>query len=307
MRTCKVEAVILSTQILMTIRTILFYNTMYGAPLDVPKTISKHYRITTDKSVDGSADIIVFHLPDLYQIPYAYKPNDQIWVAWCIESDVNYPFLKDDEIMQYFDLKMTYRLDSDVPYTYLYQRYQRSFRNPPAAKTKMINAFISSYFNQSKRLEYLKELMDYVDIDSYGRVFNNSHLPGDDNSCSIKESLITGYKFTIAFENSISRDYVTEKFFQPLAAGSVPIYLGAPNVEAFAPGAKSFINVLDFDGAKSLANYIRELDRDDESYLEYFEWKNKPFNPPFTRLLNEQKIHPFKRLCDAIDNYYLNQ
>lgn len=43
-------------------------------------------------------------------------------------------------------------------------------------------------------------------------------------------------KFTLAFENSRARDYVTEKFFWPIDAGSIPIAYGAPNVALFAPG-----------------------------------------------------------------------
>lgn len=36
------------------------------------------------------------------------------------------------------------------------------------------------------------------------------------------KSIIPKYKFTFAFENSETDDYVTEKLFGPLAAGSVP-------------------------------------------------------------------------------------
>ncbi len=38
----------------------------------------------------------------------------------------------------------------------------------------------------------------------------------------VKRSLMRSYKFAIAFENSNSPDYVTEKLFQPLAEGTVP-------------------------------------------------------------------------------------
>ena len=37
-------------------------------------------------------------------------------------------------------------------------------------------------------------------------------------------------------ENSRSRGYVTEKLFQPLLAGSVPIYYGAGDVDKVGPG-----------------------------------------------------------------------
>jgi len=38
------------------------------------------------------------------------------------------------------------------------------------------------------------------------------------------------YKFTLAIENYVCDDYVTEKLWRPLRLGSVPIVFGAPNV-----------------------------------------------------------------------------
>jgi hypothetical protein len=37
-----------------------------------------------------------------------------------------------------------------------------------------------------------------------------------------KMNIAAKYKFTMAFENSETDDYVTEKMFQPLVIGSVP-------------------------------------------------------------------------------------
>lgn len=39
------------------------------------------------------------------------------------------------------------------------------------------------------------------------------------------------YKFTIAIENSVCIDYITEKLWRPLIVGSVPIYLGSPTIK----------------------------------------------------------------------------
>jgi hypothetical protein len=61
-----------------------------------------------------------------------------------------------------------------------------------------------------------------------------------------KKDIITKYKFTFAFENSNTNDYVTEKLFGPLEAGSVPIYQGAPNAKKFAPDDHSVIFADDF-------------------------------------------------------------
>ncbi len=41
--------------------------------------------------------------------------------------------------------------------------------------------------------------------------------------------MLVNYKFTLALENSLLPHYMTEKIWEPLAAGSVPVYYGAPN------------------------------------------------------------------------------
>src|SRR5262249_928937 len=92
-------------------------------------------------------------------------------------------------------------------------------------------------------------------------------------------------------------DYVTEKFFDPLQVGSVPVYLGAPNVEEFAPGDQCMIRTTDFESPRHLAEYLRQLNEDDAAYEKYLEWKRQPFRDSFQRLLDEQREPAFVRLC----------
>lgn len=42
--------------------------------------------------------------------------------------------------------------------------------------------------------------------------------------------LVAKYKFVLALENGICDDYITEKLWRPLIAGSVPVYVGSPTV-----------------------------------------------------------------------------
>jgi hypothetical protein len=114
--------------------------------------------------------------------------------------------------------------------------------------------------------------MRHIAVDSYGRCLRNRTLPRDDGR-ETKLATIARYKFTLAFENSIARDYVTEKFFDPLVAGSVPVYLGAPEVAAFAPGERCYIDATDFDGPAALARHLQRVAADKEAYAQLLAWK----------------------------------
>lgn len=49
------------------------------------------------------------------------------------------------------------------------------------------------------------------------------------------------YKFCVAMENSVRQDYVTEKIWDALGAGCIPVYLGFSNARDFVPDPDSYI------------------------------------------------------------------
>lgn len=155
--------------------------------------------------------------------------------------------------------------------------------------------FISSPVNKSHRLEYISELIEYLPIDSYGNWRRNCVLD-EDKGYITKLDIIKQYKFTIAFENAVSQDYVTEKFFEPLTVGSVPIYLGAPNIETFSPGEHTFIDVRDYTSPKDLADDIMRYCRDISRYDSLLEWKRKTLSDELAGLIEEQREHAFIRM-----------
>lgn len=89
-------------------------------------------------------------------------------------------------------------------------------------KSKMIS-IISSNKNfcpgHQKRLEWLERLRDQVDV--YGRGFNEIEL---------KEDGLCDYMFSIAIENVEYESCITEKVLDCFATGTIPVYLGAPNI-----------------------------------------------------------------------------
>lgn len=53
--------------------------------------------------------------------------------------------------------------------------------------------------------------------------------------------LLCRYKFCVAMENSIRQDYMTEKMWDALAAGCVPIYLGSSNAPQIIPDSSGVV------------------------------------------------------------------
>jgi hypothetical protein len=82
--------------------------------------------------------------------------------------------------------------------------------------------------------------------------------------------------------------------------GSVPVYLGAPNVDRLVPDPDCYIDVNDFAGPQALAEHLMELDRDEEAHRRRFAWKRRPFRPEFQALLDLQRKDPLVRLCELV-------
>jgi hypothetical protein len=292
-------------------RVILFYNSMWGGPLEYPPAeIPSPYVLTTDVNRVAEAVAVVFHLPTLPAdtIPngIAKRPG-QVWVAWCMECEAHYPQLNNRALMSWFDMTMTYRLASDVPAPYLPPGLDMALRTGSGRKPdrNILNAFVSSPHDRSGRTEYLRQLMSRMEVHSYGKLFQNRRLDRDLWRETKLQTMGT-YKFTVAFENAIAKDYVTEKFYDPLIVGSVPIYLGAPNIEDFAPGEHCFINAADWSPT-ALAEYLIDLAGNDAAYARYMEWKRQPFRERFNALLDLVKTHPFVRLCKKVEDRLSSQ
>lgn len=277
---------------------ILFYSPPYTSPAVALRGCPESCRVVDDLRLLPGADAVVFHIPTLHRDPLPEKRRNQIWVAASAESDVNYPRLADPAFISQFDYTMTYRRDADFWTPYFEPGILPALRTPTQPKDGDAAAVFlaSSTVDRSGRTEYVRELMEHMTVASYGRVLRNRALPLDEGRAT-KLKVIARYPFTLAFENSVTRDYVTEKFFDPLIAGSVPIYLGAPNVEDFAPGDRSYIDVTNFASPRDLAGFLNELAEAPERYAEYLAWKQRPLRRGFVEMVERQRTSGLCRLC----------
>lgn len=103
----------------------------------------------------------------------------------------------------------------------------------------------------SKRIEALAELAKFGKVDLYGRGWerwwsrNSLWLPYwrhrrelmsiYKGACISKYEVLCRYEFALCFENMVMKGYVTEKIFDCLYAGTIPLYLGATDISDLIP------------------------------------------------------------------------
>jgi hypothetical protein len=271
---------------------------LWRQPTDCPCACT----VTTERKRLAEADAVVFHTPTLSLTDLCTKRPGQKWVAWSMESEVYYPWAFDPGLLRNFDYTMTYRQDSTIWVAYFGPDIAEPLRLPPKPKTEPAPAvyFGSNRHDKCGRQDYVRTLMKHLSVDSYGKSLRNRRLDGPDTGRETKLAVIARYKFTLAFENSRCLDYVTEKLFDPLIAGSVPVYRGAPNAADFAPGEHCFIDADQFAGPAELAAHLRWLDRNDAAYRRYLAWKDRPLRSQFLGHLRRLEGNPFCHLCQLV-------
>jgi hypothetical protein len=77
-----------------------------------------------------------------------------------------------------------------------------------------------------------------------------------------KSYVLSQYKFCLCFENSKFPGYITEKILDCFFSGTIPIYLGAPDILDFIP-PDTFIDFRKFDNFDQLYKYISSITTSD--------------------------------------------
>ena len=125
---------------------------------------------------------------------------------------------------------------------------------------------------QTKRLEAIEYFANQGRLDIFGRQWDNlDRMPAkwrnrlkdtiaklNPTACDDKVATLSRYKFAICFENIVYSGYVTEKIIDCLVAGTIPIYMGAPDIDDFVP-TEAFIDLRQFDSWDDLDSFISNI------------------------------------------------
>lgn len=124
---------------------------------------------------------------------------------------------------------------------------------------------------QDKRLEAIVYFKGLGQLDLYGRGWNSLwRIPPryrkqlalilKDGVVAVDNKIetISKYKFNLCFENVRYPGYVTEKIFDAMMAGTIPVYYGAPDIVDFVP-PQAFIDASKFSSLEELHHSMANI------------------------------------------------
>lgn len=176
-----------------------------------------------------------------------------------------------------FNWTMTYRSDADVPVQYgQYKRktkkVEKNHKNLWQGKTKTAVWVVSHCNTDSRREKFVRELSKHIRVDVYGAC-GPLNCERDENDTCFRR-IEREYFFMLALENSLCRDYVSEKLFSALLYDVVPVVLGSANYSIVSP-PHSVVDASSFASPKELATHLVNVKREYKLYKKHLEWKSK--------------------------------
>ena len=143
-----------------------------------------------------------------------------------------------------------------IPESYLYNDNEFTQKKKDKFCSIVYGKQIESRINAIQNIS-----SNYKQVDVFGKANPNYYLPDGEK---YKLDLISNYKFSLCYENSVTPGYHTEKLLHGKVAGNVPIYYGDKSIgEDFNPDC--FINAVDMSD-EELIQKIIELDQSDNLY-----------------------------------------
>ncbi|XP_063627483.1 alpha-(1,3)-fucosyltransferase C-like [Cydia splendana] len=218
-----------------------------------------------------------------------------------MESPQNYP-VYDTHLNGFFNWTWTYKLDSDLRWGYFTvynlagqivgpkkeMHWQQMDPIDDQTKARLSSKsvaaawFVSNCDTISKREVFAKALGRKLHqrgllLHVYGACGHGRYGECARGNPECDNMLEKKYYFYMAFENSLSEDYVTEKVLRALNHYTVPIVFGGANYSRFLPPG-SYLDAREL-GVKRLAARMAAIIDDHKKgngrlYFDFFRWRN---------------------------------
>jgi len=149
---------------------------------------------------------------------------------------------------------------------------------------------------QKEREEIFHKLNEYKRVESGGSWLNNMPNNKVIGWPDEKQVFQKKCKFTIAFDSIRHKDFITEKISNSFMNKTIPIYLGAPNVDDIF-NEKAFINCMNYESLDHVLERVKYLDDNDEEYLKML--REPAFKDPNYAINKYNGLEEF--ICNIFD------
>jgi len=154
-----------------------------------------------------------------------------------------------------------------------------SLRDRPAVNFDTANEkaiyLVDKKCSSTKRNRWFEAVSEKMTVDSYGSCGHNIEVPQGMTIATpeARIALSKQYRIVLAFDETTTKDHISDVVYEAFVSGAVPVVLGADNLrERFPP--HSFINVNDYSKYEDLGNYVKKVVSDKELWLSYHKWRD---------------------------------
>ena len=231
-----------------------------------------------------------------------YETNISIKILGSREGQHYYSSHDIQYLNQFFQGTALLDWTSDIPWLMMYKNMDEMKAVEMPENSAPNITFVAKNCNtMNNRMDYVKAIDKLIGVIAMSSCYHNTPWPQCEGRECTKVEAIRGYKIHLAFENGNSPRYVTEKIYDALAAGVLPVWMGTRYIAEAVPKG-SYIDVANFASPDELAQYLVKVLSDDDLYQSYFEWKGKPFDKEFEDRFRVLWTVPFEcRMCRYVE------
>ena len=273
--------------------------------------VARQCRYSYDKDDYDVADLVMFHMfyvRNASQMPMRSRPEGQLWLSYYREAPTRTAMFQLHNVTE-FNVTMSYSRSTDITVPYSLVRENKPAQNNTSSRRLAVLWYVSNCRTPSKRNLYAAELARHIPVQVYGACGDRSPCTKFDGEC--ERDMYREYYFYLSFENSVCDDYITEKVWNRLHAGIVPVVMGGGDYARDLP-PNSYIDVARFGSPAELAAYLHMLMGNPDRYAEYHAWRENydilklvPFFCTVCEYMNQPHRH--RSIADIRDEWSIDQ
>ncbi len=229
---------------------------------------------------------LYYHLPKLsaqFPVAFLFGGAAERIAPGCAFHQLFYPQVRRPQVVSWSDWPRRRFLVTIIANKAIVRSFRRWFDRPRevSVKRELASRFYSPlrsdlYLERLRAIAYFRKRPDF---DVFGQAWNRRHpaVPASLHEAVLgayhgpaagKLATLSQYRYALCYENSRFPGYISEKIFDCFFAGTIPLYLGAPDIEKYVP-PDTFIDLRQFTGYPEVEQFLDGLDElDARRYLE---------------------------------------